>query len=38
VSDFPEIQELDVNPLMVMETGAIALDSRIIFKQPESKK
>jgi acetyltransferase len=38
VSDFPEIQELDVNPLMVMETGAIALDSRIIFKQPEGKR
>jgi len=33
VSDFPEIQELDINPLMVMETGAVALDARIIFKQ-----
>ncbi len=31
VSDFPEIQELDINPLMVMEKGAIALDARIIF-------
>ncbi len=38
VSDFPEIQELDVNPLLVMEQGAIALDARIIFKQPEGKR
>jgi acetyltransferase len=38
VSDFPEIQELDINPLMVMEKSAMALDARIIFKQPEGKK
>jgi acyl-CoA synthetase (NDP forming) len=38
VSDFPDIRELDVNPLMVMEKGAVALDARIIFKKPENKK
>jgi acetyltransferase len=31
VADFPEIQELDINPLMVMERGAVAVDARIIF-------
>ncbi|HEY6010537.1 MAG TPA: acetate--CoA ligase family protein, partial [Nitrospirota bacterium] len=31
VADFPEIQELDVNPLLVMEEGAVVLDARIIF-------
>jgi acyl-CoA synthetase (NDP forming) len=33
IADFPEIQELDINPLMVMEKGAMALDARIIFKR-----
>jgi acetate---CoA ligase (ADP-forming) len=33
VSDFPEIMELDINPLLVAEKGAVALDARIIFKQ-----
>jgi acetyltransferase len=28
--DFPEIRELDVNPLLVMPEGAAALDARII--------
>ncbi len=34
VSDFPEIRELDINPLLVMQQGAVALDARIIFQQP----
>jgi len=31
VNDFPEIHELDVNPLAVMNRGAFGLDARIIF-------
>lgn len=33
VTDFPEIQELDINPLVVREKDAVALDARIIFKR-----
>ncbi len=29
--DFPEIMELDINPLVVFEKGAICLDARIII-------
>ena len=35
VTDFPEIVELDINPLMVFEEGrgAMALDMRLILKE-----
>ncbi|MBI4690046.1 MAG: acetate--CoA ligase family protein [Nitrospirae bacterium] len=32
VTDFPVVRELDINPLVVMEKGATALDARIIFE------
>jgi acetyltransferase len=31
VTDFPAVHELDINPLVVMDKGAVALDARIIF-------
>lgn len=31
VSDLPMIQELDINPLVVMQKGAVALDARMIL-------
>lgn len=32
VTDFPEIVELDVNPLLIHERGAVAVDMRIILQ------
>lgn len=32
VRDFPIIRELDINPMLVMNKGAFALDARIIFE------
>jgi acetyltransferase len=33
VTDFPVVRELDINPLVALEKGAIALDARIIFRR-----
>ncbi|HXX58315.1 MAG TPA: acetate--CoA ligase family protein, partial [Thermodesulfovibrionales bacterium] len=33
VNDFPEIRELDINPLAVLNRGAFGLDARIAFKR-----
>jgi len=30
--DFPEIEGIDINPVMVLEKGAVAVDARILLK------
>jgi acyl-CoA synthetase (NDP forming) len=30
--DFPEIEGVDVNPIKVLEKGAVAVDARILLK------
>ncbi len=32
--DFPEIEGIDINPVKVMEKGAVAVDARILLKAP----
>ena len=36
VTDFPEIQELDINPLVVTENGFSAIDARILLRSSET--
>jgi acetyltransferase len=31
ILDFPEIQEMDINPLLVTETEVVAVDARIVI-------
>ncbi len=35
-ADFPEIEELDINPLIFTENSACAIDARVIVKQSDS--
>ena len=37
VADFPEISELDINPLFLMDDKAYALDARVVLKSSEKK-
>jgi acyl-CoA synthetase (NDP forming) len=30
--DFPDIEGIDINPVKVLEKGAVALDARILLK------
>ena len=32
LQDFPAIAEVDINPLIVLEEGTVAVDARIVLK------
>ncbi|MGB9937788.1 MAG: acetate--CoA ligase family protein [Methanobacterium sp.] len=36
VTDFPEINEFEINPLMVFDEGALAVDMRLMLKEGQS--
>jgi acyl-CoA synthetase (NDP forming) len=38
VHKHPDIQEMDLNPLMATEHGIVAVDARMILKQPEKQE
>jgi acetyltransferase len=35
-ADFPEIEELDINPIVVSASGAVAVDARVLLTSPIS--
>jgi acyl-CoA synthetase (NDP forming) len=36
--DFPEIDGIDINPVIVLEKGAIAVDARIVLRREQRTK
>ena len=36
VADFPEIREIDLNPVLADETGVIAVDARVSLRRPKT--
>jgi hypothetical protein len=36
MTDFPEIEGIDINPVMVLQKGAVAVDARIVLSKEHS--